>query len=120
VYYEQLVSGALFAPNPNAVVKSERKRVPDGRKRVAYTKLLLGLFFLGLYAVGGTNLDYDRVVEPAFMEKSYFSRCVAVYCFCRNAMVLIWNLLGSCLYRPLDSRHAPNTMVFGYSQRYGF
>jgi lysophospholipid acyltransferase len=86
VYYEQLVSGALFAPNPNAIVKSERKRVPEGRKRVAYTKLLLALFFLGLYAVGGSNLDYDRVLEPAFMEKSFFGRCVVVYCICQNIM----------------------------------
>lgn len=78
VYYEQLVSGALFAPNPNAAIKSERNRVPEGRKRVAYTKLLLALFFLGLYAVAGTNLDYDRVLEPAFLKKSLFGRIAFV------------------------------------------
>ena len=86
VYYEQLVSGTLFAPDPNAVVKSERKRVPEGRKRVAYTKLLLALVFLGLYAVVGASLDYDLVLEPAFMKKSFFGRCVGLYCLCRNAM----------------------------------
>jgi lysophospholipid acyltransferase len=79
VYYEQLVSGQLFVSNPNSGVKGERKRVPEGRKRVAYTKLLLALVFLGFYAVAGPSMDYTRILEPAYLEKSFFSRWVVVY-----------------------------------------
>jgi len=70
-YYDQLVTGKLF----DAAVTPQR-RVPEGRKRVAYQKLALGLFFLGAFATGGGNMDYDRILEPEFRERSFFSRYV--------------------------------------------
>jgi len=48
--------------------------VPQGRKRVAYTKLVQGLVFLGLFATAGTNMDYDRILEPAFKSRAFYSR----------------------------------------------
>lgn len=69
-FYDQLVTGKLFA---NAV-GATGLRVPEGRKRVAYQKLALGLFFLGAFATGGGNMDYDRVLEPEFRQRNFFSR----------------------------------------------
>lgn len=73
-YYDQLVTGKLFASAP--AVNGSGRRVPEGRKRVAYQKFLLGLFFLAVFAVAGGNMDYDRILEPQFRQRGFILRCV--------------------------------------------
>lgn len=73
-YYDQLVTGKLFATNASGT----GGRVPKGRKRVAYQKLALGLFFLGVFGIGGGNMDYDRILEPEFRQRNFISRCVCM------------------------------------------
>jgi lysophospholipid acyltransferase len=70
-YYDQLVTGKLFP------TKIGGKRVPQGRKRVAYQRLLTGLLFLGAFATFGGKLDYYRIMEPAFSQKSFLGRFVS-------------------------------------------
>ncbi|KAK4690004.1 hypothetical protein P7C73_g106, partial [Tremellales sp. Uapishka_1] len=59
--YSALVSHTLFYDSPDA--KGKRK-VPIGRKRVAYLHLVIGLAFLGVYATYGSAAGYDVVLSP--------------------------------------------------------
>jgi len=56
-----------------AIVKAGRT-VPPGRKRAAYTKLLIGLFFLGLFVVLGPTYNFSVVLKPEFTKKNLLSR----------------------------------------------
>ncbi|KAF8307238.1 MBOAT-domain-containing protein [Clavulina sp. PMI_390] len=101
-YYEQLVTGKLFASVTAASEGSGKvKRVPEGRKRVAYTKMLLGLFFLGVYAASGGNYEYERLLEPEFRQLSAFSRFTLIQVLgfvARTKYYGVWLLTeGACI-----------------------
>lgn len=69
VTYDSLVLGTIYknAPpghdDPQAKLK---RRVPHGRKRVAYLHLVIGLAFLGIYAVYGGRAAYSRILSPSW------------------------------------------------------
>ena len=49
-------------------------RVPSGRKRAAYTKLLTGLSFLGAFVVLGPKFNYGILLQPWFKAKPLLYR----------------------------------------------
>jgi lysophospholipid acyltransferase len=57
--------------------KSGRK-VPKGRKRVAYRKMILGLLFLGLFVTLGGSFNYGVAIQPWFAARSILYRYVFV------------------------------------------
>jgi len=72
--YMEVINETMFQlAHVKAVVKAGRT-VPPGRKRVAYTKLLMGLSFLGVFVVLGPTYNFSTVLKPEFAKKNLISR----------------------------------------------
>jgi lysophospholipid acyltransferase len=54
--------------------KGNSRRIPHGRKRVAYRKLLTGLAFLGLYVVLGGSYNFAATLTSDFEKMNWFHR----------------------------------------------
>lgn len=83
--YRCLISESLF---PQTDSKSSRK-LPSGRKRVAYFKMLMGLLYLGLYVVFGAKHNFAAILTPQFTERGYLSRI---------ALFQIYGIFERCKY----------------------
>ena len=63
----------------NAQVKAKVKpgrRLPPGRKRAAYTKLVFGLVYLGAFVLYNGTYSYRIALTPEFMKRSLLTRYV--------------------------------------------
>ncbi|KAJ3485015.1 hypothetical protein NLI96_g5245 [Meripilus lineatus] len=98
--YMKLVDGSLFKLTDKADAQSKswfsgRRMVPNGRKRVAYWKMLMGLIFLGLFVVFGGNSSFSASLGGEFLKKSLLTR-IAVFQFYgfieRTKYYAIWTL----------------------------
>ena len=58
----------------NALSQKARRLLPDGRKRVAYRKLLTGLAFLGLYVTQIGTFSFEEALKDWFTTKSLLYR----------------------------------------------
>ena len=70
--YISLIDGSLFDS-----VKSSKpmpRAIPDGRKRVAYRKMLMGLLFLGLFVVLSPSYNFAIALTPWFAEQNFLYR----------------------------------------------
>lgn len=74
VSYISLVDGSLF--QSVEFTKPTRRAIPDGRKRVAYRKMLTGLVFLGLFVIVDPSYNYAMTLTPWFAEQSFLYRYV--------------------------------------------
>jgi hypothetical protein len=77
VTYDSLVLKTIYSTTPPGQDDPRAKlkrRVPYGRKRVAYLHLVLGLAFLGIYAVYGGRAAYQRVLTPAWYTWGFLSK----------------------------------------------
>jgi lysophospholipid acyltransferase len=76
--YDNLVLHKIYDIAPpgsdEAKVKAKKRRVPYGRKRVAYLHLVLGLLFTGVYALHGHTADYNRILTPDWYSWSMATR----------------------------------------------
>lgn len=73
--YDALVLGKLYDTPPPGVQDSQHnRRIPHGRKRVAYLHLLIGLAFLGGYSVYGGQASYSRILTPTWYTWSWITR----------------------------------------------
>ena len=76
--YDMLVHHTIYnIPPPGSddtQAKATRRRIPHGRKRVAYLHLVIGLVFLGVYATYGTSAGYERILTPAWYTWSRTTR----------------------------------------------
>ena len=73
--YISLVDETVFTVPQSSRGQSHRRRViPDGRKRVAYGKGLLGLVFLGLFVTLSPKLSYSIALTDWFTQKSVLYR----------------------------------------------
>lgn len=70
VTYDSLVLGMIYN-DPQAKLK---RRVPHGRKRVAYLHLVIGLGFLGTYAVYGGRAAYSRILTPSWYSWGFLTK----------------------------------------------
>ena len=72
--YMEVINETMFQhANVKATLKAGRN-VPPGRKRAAYTKMVMGLFFLGMFVVFGPTYGYTISLKPDFVEKSLLHR----------------------------------------------
>lgn len=70
----QVASGSKGAAELVAAEKETRRRVPYGRKRVAYLQLVLGLTFMGVYATYGSRGNYERILGNDWLRWGWVVR----------------------------------------------
>ncbi|KAF8450925.1 MBOAT, membrane-bound O-acyltransferase family-domain-containing protein [Boletus edulis BED1] len=70
--YSSLIDESIFQSAEST--KPMRRAIPDGRKRVAYRKMLTGLVFLGLYVVVIPTHNFSTTLTPWFAEQSLLYR----------------------------------------------
>lgn len=77
--YTNLIDESLFVSRKGKETEAgPSRRVPKGRKRVAYKKMVTGLIFLGLYVVLIGRFNFNVALEDWFMTKSLTYRLVLV------------------------------------------
>jgi lysophospholipid acyltransferase len=78
--YRNLVGEVIFDdPAVKSKVKHGRK-LPPGRKRVAYTKMFMGLLYLGLFVVFGAKHNFSAALEPWFVKENIIVRYGTLSC----------------------------------------
>jgi hypothetical protein len=91
VSYRALIDESIFTSPTNSQVNGVRssekvdgspsfgtqRRVPTGRKRVAYMKFLQGLGYLLVFTMFGPKFNYDVTVDPHWAVKPLWFRLVA-------------------------------------------
>ncbi|KAJ3495292.1 hypothetical protein NLJ89_g10651 [Agrocybe chaxingu] len=74
--YMELINETMFQHAHVKASVKKGKRLPPGRKRAAYTKMFLGLVYLGLFVLYGPTYNFSVASDPEFMKKSLFERIV--------------------------------------------
>ncbi|KAL5508428.1 ALE1 [Sanghuangporus vaninii] len=95
--YSSLVDETLFTTKKGKekAITSGSRRVPSGRKRVAYRKMFVGLVFLGLFVTQGGKFNFAVSLQEWFVRKSLLYRLVFIqFCgfFERTKYYAIWTL----------------------------
>lgn len=73
--YMSLIDESLFEGKRSP---SSTRSIPDGRKRVAYRKMLTGLVFLGVFVGLSPSFYYGIVITPWFMTQGFLYRSVSM------------------------------------------
>ncbi|KZT20666.1 MBOAT-domain-containing protein [Neolentinus lepideus HHB14362 ss-1] len=96
--YKSLVDGSVFKiAESHHQPKNEHKgrRIPAGRKTMAYRKMLKGLVFLGLFTTCYGSFSYEVAMTPWFPKKNILYR-IAYWQLCgffeRTKYYAIWTL----------------------------
>ncbi|WWD17220.1 hypothetical protein CI109_101658 [Kwoniella shandongensis] len=117
--YDSLVHHRIYrvAPPGTSVeqAKAAKRRVPYGRKRVAYLHFVIGLAFLGVYSIYSSKLSYGRILTPIWStwslgEKFGFVQLAGL--IARTKYYAVWSLSeGACILTGLGFN--------GYDQKTG-
>jgi len=70
--YENVITESHFVGYERKDKKS--RNIPKGRKRVAYIKMLMGLFYLGCYVVFSGTYNYGSMLKPWFKDMNMGQR----------------------------------------------
>ncbi|KAF5320661.1 hypothetical protein D9619_001199 [Psilocybe cf. subviscida] len=93
--YMELINETMFQHAHVKASLKEGRRLPPGRKRAAYTKMVMGLFYLGTFVFLGTKWNYTVSLTDDFMKNSLLKR-IAIYQLCgpieRAKYYAIWTL----------------------------
>jgi lysophospholipid acyltransferase len=71
-----LIDESLFKSAESKGSNTSRRTIPDGRKRVAYRKMLTGLAFLGIFVALGPSFYFGIAVTPWFTSNGFLYRFV--------------------------------------------
>jgi lysophospholipid acyltransferase len=72
--YRKLVGEVMF-DDPSVKLKAQQgRKLPLGRKRVAYMRMFMGLLYLGLFVVFGATHNFSAALEPWFAKKNILIR----------------------------------------------
>ena len=107
--YDALISEDLYASGPKG--KGGRS-VPNGRKRVAYWKMLSGIFFLILFAIYGGKFSYQVVFEEWWPTESIIYRCVLYFGVHSQKTYMLHSGSDMCKFLALSL--VPSTTVSGF------
>ncbi|KAL5530551.1 ALE1 [Sanghuangporus sanghuang] len=117
--YSSLVDETLFTTKKGKekAITPGSRRVPSGRKRVAYRKMLVGLVFLGLFVTQGGKFNFAVSLQEWFARKSLLYRLVFIQIcgfFERTKYYAIWTLTegASILTGAGFSGYGPNGETF--------
>lgn len=73
--YDALVNETLFVtPKGKEKPFPPGRRIPAGRKRVAYKRLAIGLAYLGLFVLYAGKYNYSVALQMWFGKKNKFYR----------------------------------------------
>jgi len=76
--YNSLITHTIYSKPPPGTgaeqAQATKRRIPYGRKRVAYLHLAIGLGFLGFYAVYGGRGSYTRILGDDWGKWSLLTR----------------------------------------------
>ncbi|WWD03076.1 hypothetical protein V865_001122 [Kwoniella europaea PYCC6329] len=103
--YDSLVHHTIYrVPPPGSSAeqaKAAKKRLPYGRKRVAYLHLTIGLIFLGIYASYGAKFAYARILTSDWYKWSIVQKLGFVQLagfLARTKYYAVWSLSeGACI-----------------------
>ena len=73
-----MVSEATFKKLETRDKVKARRLIPDGRKRVAYRKMFMGLIFLGVFVVFGGSHNFSAALTPWFASQPLLYR-IAIF-----------------------------------------
>lgn len=74
--YLELINETMFQhAHVKATVKAGRT-LPPGRKRAAYTKMVMGLIYLGAFVVLGPTYNFNVALKPEFAKYSLLQRII--------------------------------------------
>lgn len=79
--YISMIDGSLFA---SAQPGDRDRYVPRGRKRVAYTRMLTGFAFLGVYVSFSGSFTYYAALRDSWLSKSLSARYIYLHCLARR------------------------------------
>ena len=71
--YSSSIKGAPLIPEDIKTLHGNR-RMPRGRKRAAYMRLLTGLVVLGAYVTLGPQYNHERMLDSKFAHNSLWYR----------------------------------------------
>ena len=72
--YMEVINETMFQhAHVKATFKAGRT-VPPGRKRAAYTKMIMGLLLLGTYVIFGPTYNFSVLLKPEFAKQSLLRR----------------------------------------------
>ncbi|TFK28619.1 MBOAT-domain-containing protein [Coprinopsis marcescibilis] len=93
--YMDLVNETMFqSPAVKPKIKPGR-RLPSYRKRAAYTRLFMGLFYLGVFVLLNPKFYYAGGLDPEFQKMSLLKRIIHFQAFGpveRSKYYAIWTL----------------------------
>ena len=75
------------------------RRLPPGRKRAAYTKMVMGLIYLGTFVLLGGKYNYSISLTDEFARMPLLKRCVGSYVSDRDTYGLLASLSISSVVR---------------------
>lgn len=74
-----MISESVFEDEKVKAKAKGSRKLPPGRKRVAYYKMFMGLVYLGTFVVFGGQHNYSTALTPWFLEHNIFVRYVAIH-----------------------------------------
>lgn len=74
--YRSLIHETMFDDDKVKERNKHGRKLPSGRKRNAYGKMVMGLIYLGIFVVFGGSNNYSTALTPWFTEHNLFVRCV--------------------------------------------
>ncbi|KDR74386.1 hypothetical protein GALMADRAFT_250302 [Galerina marginata CBS 339.88] len=76
--YMELINETMFQHAHVKASLKEGHRLPPGRKRAAYTKMVMGLIYLGFFVVFGAKYNYTISLKSDFVKMPLLKR-IALY-----------------------------------------
>ncbi|KAH7931427.1 MBOAT-domain-containing protein [Leucogyrophana mollusca] len=93
--YNSLIDETLFKSTEGKGSRDSKRAVPNGRKRVAYRKMVVGLLFLGIFVVFSPSFYFGIAVTPWFVTQGLLYR-IAYFQVCgfieRSKYYAVWTL----------------------------
>lgn len=96
----ELINETMFQHAHVKATLKEGRRLPPGRKRAAYTKMFMGLFYLAAFVLLGGKYNFSVALKPEFALMPLWKRFVVIFCL-HFIVVLMYH---SIQYRPLPTR----------------
>lgn len=102
--YDALVHHTIYVKPPPGVSTQQaktNKRMPHGRKRIAYSHLAVGLLFLAVYGLYGGRGSYSRIVSPdwyTWNKRTRFAFVQFAGFMARTKYYGVWSMSeGACI-----------------------